>query len=313
MLIYFSANNTYSGGTNVNAGLLVLGVGNSNSLGTGGVAMSGGTLDLAGNTITIASLSGAAGTVTNFSDGPVPAVLTVSQSIGTTFSGQIDNVASYPISLIKSGSGSLTLAGASNYTGSTTLSGGTLQLGTGSSGQDGSIVANGGVTNNAALVYNLFGTQTAGYAISGSGTVTKQGGGTLVLNGNNSYAGGTSIQNGLLQLGSANALGGSSAGALAANGGTLDLAGYGVSVPSFSGAASPGGVVTNSGGYATLTVNVGANSTFGGAIVGNNTGLTITGSGVNNSATTTGLVLNGVNTYSGTTTLNNGCRTPALR
>ena len=127
--------------------------------------------------------------------------------------------------------------------------------------------------------------------------------GTVVLSGSNSYAGGTLVQNGLLQLGNANALG---TGSLAANGGTLDLAGNSVSVPSFSGAA---GRVTDSGGSnATLTVNQNGDSTFGGTIAGN-TALTITGPGGSSfeesHGSATALILTGVNTSSGTMTLNN--------
>jgi fibronectin-binding autotransporter adhesin len=102
--------------------------------------------------------------------------------------------------LTKAGSAQLTITNANTYTGATTISGGTLQLGDGTSGDDGSLTTS-GITNSAALVYNLFGTQTATYPISGSGTLSKVGGGTLVLAGSNSYGGGTTVSAGTLQLG----------------------------------------------------------------------------------------------------------------
>ena len=88
---------------------------------------------------------------------------------------------------------------------------------------------------------------------------------------------------------------------MAANGGTLDLGGNSVTVGSFSGAS---GVVTNNGGsLATLTVTQNGDTTFGGTIADgatNKTALTVTGTG----STNVGLVLTGVNTYSGPTIIN---------
>ena len=93
----------------------------------------------------------------------------------------------------------------------------------------------------------------------GAATLVKIGSGWMQLAASNSYSGGTSVENGLLQLGNSAALG---AGALAANGGTLDLAGNSVTVPSFSGAA---GTVTSSlAGTVSLTVTSGG--TFSGTI-----------------------------------------------
>ena len=127
------------------------------------------------------------------------------------------------IGLAKTGNGLMALTAANTYTGPTQISGGTLQLGTGTSGQDGSIAGSHGVTDNAALVYALFGNQTAGYAIGGSGSLTKTGGGLLMLAGANTYTGGTSVENGTLQLGSNNALG---LGGLTADSGAVDLNGF---------------------------------------------------------------------------------------
>jgi autotransporter-associated beta strand protein len=101
------------------------------------------------------------------------------------------------------GNGNTVFAGVNTYAGPTAINGGTLQLGDGTSGHDGSIAGTSGVTDNAALVYNLFGNQTASYAISGSGSVTKTGAGKLTLNGGNSYTGVTKVNAGTLYANSA--------------------------------------------------------------------------------------------------------------
>ena len=103
-------------------------------------------------------------------------------------------------SLTKLGAGMLTLTASNTYTGNTIVSGGTLQLGTGASGQDGSIATTGSFVNNGALVYNLSGNQTPTYAISGSGNLTKTGTGVLTLSMVNSYGGSTAVTGGILRL-----------------------------------------------------------------------------------------------------------------
>ena len=60
----------------------------------------------------------------------------------------------------KVGNGLLTVMATNGYSGGTTISGGTLQLGTGSNGQDGMLSGSGGIVNNATLAYNLYGGQS---------------------------------------------------------------------------------------------------------------------------------------------------------
>lgn len=86
--------------------------------------------------------------------------------------------------------------GVNNF-GSVTISGGTLQLGAGSTNGD---LATLNITNNAALVVNRSGTPSLSSAITGSGTLTKLGNGTLTLSGASSYTGATTLSGGGLQI-----------------------------------------------------------------------------------------------------------------
>jgi len=118
--------------------------------------------------------------------------------------------------LIKMDSGTLVLTGTNSYSGGTRIDGGTLRIGNG--GATGSIT--GDIVNNAALIVNRTGTLTLDGAISGSGTLTQLGGGTLILTGTNSYAGGTTIGLSTVRV-SSDANLGDVAGALSLQGSTL--------------------------------------------------------------------------------------------
>ncbi len=127
-------------------------------------------------------------------------------------------------------------------------------------------------------------------------TVTISGQGTQILSASNTYAGGTTVSSGTLQLGNNGALG---TGGLTANGGVTDLHGFNPTVSSLSGSA---GLVTNNGASdSLLTVNQGTTATtFSGAISNgptNKVALTLITSGTGE------LVLDGSNTYSGATTI----------
>ena len=122
----------------------------------------------------------------------------------STLSGTITGVGAWT----KRGPGTLTLTGANNYSGGTTVSAGTLQLGNG--GTTGSITGN--VANNGILAFNRSDVVTFGGVISGTGGVQRNGTGTTVLIGNNTYTGGTIINAGTLQLGN-----GGTAGSITGN------------------------------------------------------------------------------------------------
>ncbi|MBV9875395.1 MAG: autotransporter domain-containing protein [Verrucomicrobia bacterium] len=127
--------------------------------------------------------------------------LTVGQNnLSTEVSGTITDGGSnggVGASLIKVGSGTLTLSGTNTYTGGTTISAGTLQLGDG--GITGSIVGN--VIDNATLAFDRSNAVTFAGVISGTGNLTQIGSGTTILTGNNTYNSGTTISQGTLQLG----------------------------------------------------------------------------------------------------------------
>ena len=105
--------------------------------------------------------------------------------------------------LTKAGAGTLLLANDNTYTGGTTVSLGTLQLGNG--GTTGSIL--GDVTDNGTLAFNRSDVVTFPGLISGMGNVAQISPGTTILTANSTYTGGTTISLGTLQLGNGGASG----------------------------------------------------------------------------------------------------------
>lgn len=180
------------------------------------------TLDLNGFTQRVASLadSGGGGSVIN-SNSSTPAVLALNPASGsTTFTGVIGGGVG-TISLAKSGAGTQVLGGSNTYAGVTMIHAGTLQLGDGTSGHDGSIAGT-SIVNNSVISFNLFGASSYAGVISGSGSLSKTGNGTLTLNNANSYTGTTTINGGTLALGAGGSLNSGSTVHIGA-GGTFDV------------------------------------------------------------------------------------------
>jgi outer membrane autotransporter protein len=194
--LVLAGNNTYSGTTNLAAGMLR--AGSTTAFSPNSAFDVAATLDLNGFSNTIGSLSGA-GIVTN--NGAEPAILTAgNDNTNTIFSGTIQDGTSV-LSLTKIGSGTWMLTGSNTYSGGTTISAGTLQIGNG--GTTGNIIGN--VTDNGTLAFNRNGdNKNFSGMISGSGNLVKLGSDTLVLTADNTYSGGTTIQDGILVAGAPN-------------------------------------------------------------------------------------------------------------
>jgi autotransporter-associated beta strand protein len=124
-------------------------------------------------------------------------------------------------SLIKVGTGTLTLSGANTYSGGSNFNGGILavssdsNLGTGPLSFDGgtlqALAGGGGITSSKAITLNARGgsfladantTSTLSGTITGMGSFTKNGAGILVLSGASTYSGVTTVSAGILQAGS---------------------------------------------------------------------------------------------------------------
>jgi len=180
----------------------------------------------------------AAGTLiaTNINFGSGTATLNFNQSNTTTIGANISGNGS----VNQYGSGITILTGSNSYSGVTTITNGTLQLGDGSTNASGflSSMGTGAISNNGKLAFDQYNTFTVSNTISGSGTLVQGAGGTSILIANNSYSGGTVITNGFLQVGT--------------NGSTGSLGSGGVSL-------------SNS---ATLTYDRGDASTLSNAITG---------------------------------------------
>jgi len=102
-----SGSNSYSGGTTVSSGTLK--AGNANALGTGGLTVNGGTLNLNGNSVVVTALGGAGGVITNAATGA--STLRAAVASGTSaYAGAITS-GSGAVVLTKSGTGTLILSG----------------------------------------------------------------------------------------------------------------------------------------------------------------------------------------------------------
>jgi autotransporter-associated beta strand protein/T5SS/PEP-CTERM-associated repeat protein len=182
--------------------------------------------------------------------------------------------------------GTLTVAdgGVVNSPGFTGIAqGSTLNLGTG--GVAGGINTP-AIDNHGQIVANFTDTLTLAADISGLGTLSKAGVGTLILTGNNSYSGGTTITGGFINFNSANSFG---SGLITINGGGLQWAtGNSADISAQLAAFGAGG--------ATFDTN-GNNVTLAASLSGPG-GLTKTGAGT--------MTLSGVNSYQGGTAINGG-------
>ncbi|EKS37646.1 autotransporter outer membrane beta-barrel domain-containing protein [Afipia clevelandensis] len=247
-----SGNNTYTGTTNISAGATA-------QFGNGGT-----TGLISGN-------------VTN------NGAMIVNLSSSATYAGVISGSGTFE----KAGSNTLSLTGANTFTGGTTISSGTLNIGAG--GTTGSTTGN--IVNNSILAFNRSNSFTFSNLISGTGSVDKMGAGTVTLAAANTYTGGTSVSQGTLRLGASNRL--ASTGSLFIFGGaTFDLGGFSQTVGAFSG---PGTAAIGTG---SLTFGNNLDRTFQGFITGS-------GSFIKQGTGSFTMTANNA-AYTGTTTVNDG-------
>ena len=161
-VLALAGNNTYSGPTRINAGVLQTNGGNGIGDNSAVTVAAGAALALNASE-TIGSLAGA-GNVTLGGYG----LRAGGNNTSTTFSG----VASGSGSLEKLGTGTLVLAGANTYTGQTRVTGGELQL-------DGSLLSSRIVLDSAQQSVRLSGTgSTTGEVVVGPGSTVAPGGST---------------------------------------------------------------------------------------------------------------------------------------
>ena len=108
-----SGSNSYSGGTTVASGSLQLG--NAAALGTGGLTVNGGSLDLHGYNATVPSFSGSGGAITNTVSGTSTLTMTVASGTATYAGNITDGTGS--VVLTNSGAGMLILSGSLSIAG----------------------------------------------------------------------------------------------------------------------------------------------------------------------------------------------------
>lgn len=205
-----TGSNAYTGPTTISVG--TLSASTSANLGdpASNLVFDGGTLQVTGATFTSVSSLGHAVT---FNSGK-----TVGFDTATTFT--VDQVLNQGTGgFLKAGLGTVILNQTNTYTGVTTISAGTLQVGTG--GTSGSFDTTSSIVDNATLTVNRSDTMLISVVISGSGALNQIGSGTLILSATNGYTGATTINAGsTLQLG--NGAGGSSTGNIADTSGVLN-------------------------------------------------------------------------------------------
>ena len=124
------------------------------------------------------------------------AVLTLNGS--TSFTNTYSGVISGAGAITKVSGETLRITGVNTYTGTTTITTGTLEIG--DAGQLGSGNYAGNIDKAATLAVNTTANQTITGVISGAGAITKANNGTLVLTANNTHSGSITISGGVLEV-----------------------------------------------------------------------------------------------------------------
>ena len=241
-----SGASAYTGGTLITGGQITLG--NVRALGASNAPLNvaGGVLSNPSYSITNSAISLGNGSITG------SGTLTSGTGFTATNSGNalIANKMVSSEGFTQSGAGVTTLSGANAYTGATTISAGSLLLGTG-----GSLATNSSITDNGTFGFSGSGALTEGTSfastISGTGGLLQSGTGTTTLSGSNSYQGGTLITAGQITLGNVNALGATNA-SLNVAGGVLSNTSYSITNSAISlgnGSITGSGILTSGAGF----------------------------------------------------------------
>ena len=229
---------------------------------------------------------------------PASVLITATNTYLFTGPGQVGNGA-----LTKKGTGTLIIDTANNSISSTTISAGTVQLGNNDNVGD---LGSANIIDQGTLAFMEASAFTVGNIISGNGSVAQNDTNTTKLTGANTYAGGTLVNSGTLQMGVKNALGTPGtgvAGVTVAAGASFDLNGYqqnttnamiinglgngpgaNVSFGALGTSASGGGMNLGYGHIGAQNVVLQSDAAVGGNYTmeigtGNGTGIGITGNG----------------------------------
>jgi autotransporter-associated beta strand protein len=291
--LILSGNNTYGPATSGAIGTTFSGgtlqVGSNSAIGAGDLSINGSsTLTAGAPNLTLANNISLAGSSATFNTQANTMLLTGVLSDSQIASG----------GFIKTGAGLLKLTGNNTFSGATTVSAGTLQIG--DAGASGALV--GPIVNNAALVFNHTDSPVVTNLISGTGSLTQAGAGNITITAANTFSGDTVVAAGTLTIDNPLALQNSTLN-YNNQGGTLSFGNEtAASFGALKGAQNL--VLTNSDVTpAAVALDIGNNgqsTTYSGAMSG-------LGS-VRKSHTGT-LTLSGANTYAGNTDVNAGVLT----
>lgn len=198
----------------------------------------------------------------------------------------------------------VTLTGANTYTGTTTISLGTLQIGDG--GATGAL-GTGAVTNNSILAFNRNNAFTVANVISGTGSVSNLGTGTTSLTAANTYTGGTTLAAGGLSISTATGFGTGAVNITSATGGTITVANNAattvannITLPA-PGTAQNYNIVKN-----TASATTGTELNLSGVISGGGANATLFLNSSTGGDNTTTYRLSGTNTFTGSVNVNRG-------
>ncbi|MFM8495662.1 MAG: beta strand repeat-containing protein, partial [Planctomycetia bacterium] len=163
--LVLSGSNSYTGGTTINSGTIMLSGAGTLGSGTAGLALGGGALDLGGLPISAGnvSITSAPSSGNQIQNGTLTGTaFSVSNTSGvSTISA---NLAGVGAALSKSGAGTLVLSGSNSFTGGVTLTGGQVQIANANALGSGAFTTN--VDADTTIAFNLPTSGTGANAIT---------------------------------------------------------------------------------------------------------------------------------------------------